>query len=71
MTIPGGRFAVAHVEIDASEYGAAWDRLCGKWMPAQRHAPDPSRLCYELYLNDPKSHPQKKHIVEICEPITG
>jgi len=26
-------------------------------------------MCYELYLNDPKQHPEKKHIVDICEPI--
>jgi len=71
MTIPGGVFAVAHVEIDASEYGEAWDKLIGEWMPESEYEPDvPSeRLCYELYLNDPDQHPEKKHIVDICEPV--
>lgn len=69
MTIPGGRFAVAHVEIDVTEYGAAWDKLVGEWMPANGATPDMSRMCYELYLNDPDAHPEKKHIVDICEPI--
>ncbi|MBU1048728.1 GyrI-like domain-containing protein [Candidatus Bipolaricaulota bacterium] len=70
MTLPGGMFAVAHVEIDATEYGAAWDKLMGEWMPAHGATPDISRKCFELYLNDPNQHPEKKHIVDICEPVT-
>ena len=70
MTIPGGMFAVAHVEIDQSEYGTAWDKLIGEWMPAHGYKPDlGGRLCYELYLNDPAQHPEKKHLVDICEPV--
>ena len=71
MKVPGGRFAVAHVEIDQSEYGEAWDKLVGEWMPENGVKSDESRLCYELYLNDPDQHPEKKHIVDICEPIQG
>jgi len=70
MLIPGGLFAVAHVEIDATEYGEAWDRLVGEWMPANGCTSDDRRMCYELYLNDPDEHPEKKHVVDICEPIT-
>ena len=69
MKIPGGLFAVAHVEIAPSEYGDAWDKLVGEWMPENEHQSDAERLCYELYLNDPDQHPEKKHIVDICEPI--
>jgi len=69
-TIPGGLFAVAHVEIDGSEFGEAWDKLVGEWMPANGCAPDEGRLCYERYLNDHEQHPQKKFIVDICEPVT-
>ena len=69
MKIPGGTFAVAHVEIDGSEFGAAWDKLVGEWMPENGYKPDDSRLCYELYLNDHEQHPKKRHIVDICEPI--
>jgi len=70
MIIPGGKFAVAHVEIDVTQYGEAWDKLMGEWIPANGVTPDASRMCYELYLNDPEQHPEKKHIVDICEPIT-
>jgi AraC family transcriptional regulator len=69
MRIPGGLFAVAHVEIDVTEYGDAWDKLLGEWMPESGHGSDTDRMCYELYLNDPEQHPEKKHIVEICEPV--
>ncbi|HUT86842.1 MAG TPA: GyrI-like domain-containing protein [Candidatus Heimdallarchaeota archaeon] len=71
LKIPGGLFAVAHVEIDQSQYGDAWDRLLGEWIPESEYETDyPSdRLCYELYLNDPDEHPEKKHIVDICEPV--
>jgi AraC family transcriptional regulator len=68
MTVPGGLFAVAYVEIDPTQYGEAWDRLIGEWMPQSGYQPD-DRMCYELYLNDPEKHPEGKHIVEICEPI--
>ena len=71
MKIPGGLFAVAHVEIDVTQYGEAWDKLVGEWIPESGYEPDyPSdRLCYDLYLNDPDQHPEKKHIVDICEPV--
>ena len=69
MKIPGGTFAVAHVEVDGSEFGEAWDKLVGEWMPENGLEPDDSRLCYELYLNDQEKHPEKKFIVDICEPV--
>lgn len=68
MTIPGGLFAVAHVEINEDQYAEAWDKLMGEWFPESGYQPD-DRMCYELYLNDPKQHPEGKHIVDICEPV--
>jgi AraC family transcriptional regulator len=68
MTVPGGLFAVAHVEIDVTQYSEAWDRLIGEWMPQSGYQPD-DRLCYEVYRNNPEEHPAKKHIVDICEPV--
>jgi len=68
MKIPGGLFAVAHVEMDVGQFGEAWDRLIGEWMPKSGYQPD-DRMCYEMYLNDPDTHPEKKWIVDICEPV--
>jgi len=53
MTVPGGKFAVAHFEISGDEYGEAWNALMGGWLPESGYQPD-DRLCYELYLNNPK-----------------
>jgi len=68
MAVPGGKFAVASFEIAADEYEAAWDMLMGGWMPESGYQPD-DRLCYELNHNDPKEHPEHKHIVDICVPV--
>jgi len=68
MTIPGGIFAVARTEILPSQFGEAWDALMRDWLPESGYQPD-DRMCYEIYLNDPKFHPQGKFVLEICEPI--
>jgi AraC family transcriptional regulator len=65
--IPGGLFAVAHAEITQDEFGQAWDALMD-WLAGSGYQPD-DRSCYEMYLNDPKSHPEGKFIIDICEPI--
>lgn len=68
MTIPGGKFAVAHCEISVHEYQDSWNMLMGGWLPESGYQCD-DRLCYELYLNNPDEHPEKKHIVDICVPV--
>ncbi len=68
MTVPGGKFAVARIEIGPEEFGEAWDALMRDWMPESGYQPD-DRMCYELFYNDPKTHPQGKFILDICEPI--
>ncbi len=68
MTVPGGKFAVGHFEIDVDEYEAAWSTIMAGWLPESGYQPD-DRLCYELCLNDPKEHPENKHILDICVPV--
>lgn len=68
MQVPGGLFAVGHFEIDQTQFGEAWVALMGEWLPSSGYQAD-DRMCYELYLNDPEKHPQKKFIVEICQPV--
>ncbi len=69
MTIAGGKYAVAHFELAKSdEYEKAWNMVYGEWLPQSGYQPD-NRLCYEMYLNDPKEDPEGKHIVEICIPV--
>ncbi len=66
--IPSGKYAVAHFELDPSQYGDAWDAVMGGWMPESGYQPD-ERPCFELYLLDPKQHPEGKHTVDICVPV--
>ena len=69
MTVPGGWLAVARVEVDPSEFGAARDKLLGEWIPENGYESDNDRMAYELYLNDHTQHPEGKFILDICEPV--
>jgi len=66
--IPAGLYAVAEIEMDASEFEQAWDMVYSDWLPKSGYQPD-ERCCFERYLNDPKTHPKNKHIIEICIPV--
>ena len=68
MKVPGGKFAVARFEIGKEQFQEAWDELTGKWMPESGYQPD-DRPCFELYLNDPKEHPEGKFIVDLYMPV--
>ncbi len=67
-TIPAGKYAIAHFEINVDQYEDAWKAVCGGWLPESGYQPGEG-LCYELYYNDPKEHPEGKHIVDICIPV--
>lgn len=64
MEIRGGKYVCAKFEISVTEYGNAWAYVMGEWLPQSGYQCD-ERPCYECYLNDPKTHPEGKHIVEI------
>jgi len=66
--IPAGQYAVAEIEIDATEYEQAWDLVYSDWLPISGYQPDEG-CCFERYLNNPETHPTKKHIIEICIPV--
>lgn len=68
MTIAGGKYAVARFELLSDEYQAAWDSVMGGWFPQSGYQPGDG-LCYELYHNDPKDHPEGRCIVDLCVPV--
>ncbi len=70
MTIPGGKFAVARFELKDNEYENAWNSVIGGWLPDSGYQFD-NRLCYEIYHNNPKEHPEGKCIVDIVIPVTA
>jgi AraC family transcriptional regulator len=68
MRMDGGPYAVATFEVDATEFAAAWNWLMGTWFPSSGYQPD-DRHCFEVCLNDPAQHPQRKFRVELWEPV--
>lgn len=68
MDIPAGKYAIGHFEIFQEEYTDAWNYLYGEWLPQSGYLPRNS-FPFEVYLNKPDEHPEKKHIVDIYMPI--
>lgn len=68
MAIPAGKYAVARFEISPEEYADAWNAVFGGWLPESGYQPADGP-CYELFLNNPDEHPEKKHIFDICVPV--
>ncbi|MCZ6943964.1 AraC family transcriptional regulator [Bacillus mycoides] len=68
MVIHSGKYAVGHFEIFQDEYKGAWDFLYGEWLPNSGYKPRDS-YPFEVYRNDPRQHPENKHIVDIYVPI--
>ncbi len=68
MEIPAGKYAVGHFEINSDQFQDAWNYLYGEWLPQSGYQPDDG-LCYEQCLNDPSTHPEKKHIIDIHIPV--
>lgn len=66
--IPAGKYAIAHFEIKVDQYSDAWNAVYGGWLPESGYQPD-DRPCFEVCLNNPKEHPEGKHIVDIYVPI--
>lgn len=66
--LPAGKYAIAHFEITPDQYGEAWNAVYGGWFPESGYQPD-DRPCFEMYLNEPKQHPEGKHVVDIYAPV--
>jgi AraC family transcriptional regulator len=65
MVLPAGKYALARFELSDQEYQEAWDWVYRTWLPESGYQPD-DRPSYEMYHNDPKTHPEGKSIVDIC-----
>jgi AraC family transcriptional regulator len=66
--VAGGRYAVGRFELLPTEYEQAWATIMGGWLPESGYQCD-DKPCYELYHNDPKTHPEGRCIVDICIPV--
>lgn len=67
MVIPGGKYVVGHFDLRMDEFQQAWNTMC-HWFTESGYQQGDG-CPYELYHNDYTTHPQQKHIVDICIPI--
>ncbi|PWL40388.1 hypothetical protein DKG77_06120 [Flagellimonas aquimarina] len=66
MELPKAEYLVASFEILPTEYEEAWQEIMGF---IQSEKLKLAQLMYESYKNDPRTHPEGKHIVDICIAI--
>jgi AraC family transcriptional regulator len=66
--VPGGKFAIHHCEIDAGPSEEAWLSFVLNWLASSDYQPD-DRPLYQIYYNDPDTHPLKYQILDLCLPI--
>ncbi len=64
MELPAAKYAVGSFELLPDGYKDAWNEMM---QYLQREQLQPSGVAlYESYKNDPKTHPEGKHLVDIC-----
>lgn len=68
MTLQGGDYAVGKFELNGDQYEEAWTSMYQSWLPQSGYQPS-NAPAFESYLNDPRQHPEGKHIVEIWIPV--
>jgi AraC family transcriptional regulator len=69
MTVSSGKYAVGHFETDGKEaYSRAWAYMFGKWLPESGYLPEDNPP-FEVYINDPGTHPEGKQLIDIYVPV--
>ncbi len=67
MTVPGGKYVFARFEVDATQFGQAWDWVFSTWFPSSGYQPD-DRPAFELY-HCGKDDAAGTFDVSICVPV--
>ena len=68
LDLPAGPHAVGRFSIPSDQFGPAWGYMYGEWMARSGFAP--AGLAFELKKNDSSEDPERKHLVDICIPVT-
>jgi AraC family transcriptional regulator len=63
--IKAGKYALGHFEILPEDYGEAWEEMMG-FISDEKLVMSDTPIMYESYKNDPQTHPEGKHRVDIC-----
>lgn len=67
--IAKGRFAVARMELGMADFEKAWTSMF-MWINHNGYKTT-ERNCFEIYHNDPSTHPEHKFIIDLCVPVDG
>jgi AraC family transcriptional regulator len=67
-TISGGLYAIFHKEAPMTECFKTWNYIYDVWFEENGYQPD-NRNFFLSHLNDPKTHPENFHIIDIYIPI--
>ncbi|HRQ31189.1 MAG TPA: AraC family transcriptional regulator [Saprospiraceae bacterium] len=65
MTLESANYVIARFELDASQFGEAWNWVYAQWLPQSGYQPD-DKPCFEMYPEEPKNG---LFTVEICVPV--
>lgn len=68
MEIPAGEYFVGHFYLHQHQYSAAWDYMYEEWLTNSGYVPTDS-FPFEMYMNDARSDPNHKHLVDIYLPV--
>lgn len=68
LTISSGKYVVGHFEIFQDKFNDAWDFMYKNWLLNSKYKPA-DMPPFEMYVNNPDTHPLGKHIVNIYLPI--
>ncbi|MBF4515950.1 AraC family transcriptional regulator [Flavobacterium sp. ANB] len=66
--ISGGLYAIFHKEAPITECFKTWNYIYDVWFEENGYQPD-NRNFFLSHLNDPKTHPENFHIIDIYIPI--
>jgi len=65
MELEAARYVVVRFQVDATQFGEAWQWLYGEWFPQSGYQPY-DKPCFEVYPEEPKDG---KFTVDICMPV--
>jgi AraC family transcriptional regulator len=68
QTLPGGKYAIQHCEIEVNDIHSAWLSFFLNYLASSDYQPD-VRPAYHIYYNNPETHPLKHLILDLCFPI--
>lgn len=68
MTLPEGRYAIAHFELPLDEMLYAWLSIYRDWLPQSGYQPDDGPI-HEVYRTFPQNHPENKMSFDIRIPV--